>query len=467
MEPVAEVASNREEIVSGVSATGHYAELAATLDFSALDGTAVARAKASILDAVACMLAGSASEDARLVREAAAADGSGAVPLLGLRQTLTATGAALANGTAGHAYDYDDSSPPMIGHPSVPIMAALISLAGRRQVSGADVVTAYVCGLEIGAGLGRRMNPAHYAAGWHATATFGTLAATLAGARLVGLDAGRAANALGIAASSAAGVRKNFGSMAKPLHAGLAARNGVLAVQLAAAGFETDPQALDGSNGFIDNFRGGGEMPAFEWSMPLEIVASGVGIKRYPCCGCTHSALDAVLALRAAHGIDGRAVTAVHCTMNGLVPDILVHRRPATPAQAKFSMEYCLAVALLDGACGLDQFDPARVLAADVQGLLRRVETSVDPAIAYRNGVYPGTVTVTLEDGRVLSQAREEALGHPDKPLSTADLEQKFLECATKALPAAQAQAAFALLADLETLPDLDRLIKLLTLPGL
>ncbi|OJU36893.1 MAG: hypothetical protein BGN94_04150, partial [Rhizobiales bacterium 68-8] len=366
----------------------------------------------------------------------------------------------------GHAYDFDDSSPPMIGHPSVPLVSAMISAAGERQASGREMIAAFVAGLEIAAGLGRRMNPAHYEAGWHATATLGTLGATVAAGRIAGLDAGAIANALGIAASSSAGIRKNFGSMVKPLHAGLAARNGVLAVQLAAAGLKADPAGLDGNNGFVDVFRGEADMPAFTFGGALEIDASGIGIKRYPCCGCTHSALDALLALRAEHGFGGGEVEAIHCTMNGLVPDILVHHRPTTPAQAKFSMEYCLAVAVLDGACGLDQFDGKRVAAGDVQDLLARVTTSVDPAIVYRNGVYPGTVTVTLKDGRRLSRSAEEALGHPDRPLSTADLEQKFVSCATRALGPDRTRAAFAMLAALEDVPALPHLIQTLTSKG-
>jgi 2-methylcitrate dehydratase PrpD len=254
--------------------------------------------------------------------------------------------------------------------------------------------------------------------------------------------------------------------MVKPLHAGLAARNGVLAVQLAAAGLKADPAALDGNNGFVDVFRGEAEMPAFTFGGALEIDVSGIGIKRYPCCGCTHSALDALLAMRAEHGFGGSEVEAIHCTMNGLVPDILVHHRPTTPAQAKFSMEYCLAVAVLDGACGLDRFDAKRVAGADVQDLLTRVTTSVDPAIVYRNGVYPGTVTVTLKDGRRLSRSAEEALGHPDRPLSTADLEQKFVSCATRALGPERTRAAFAMLAALEDVPALPHLIQTLTSKG-
>jgi 2-methylcitrate dehydratase PrpD len=148
--------------------------------------------------------------------------------------------------------------------------------------------------------------------------------------------------------------------------------------------------------------------------------------------------------------------------MNSLVPDILVHHRPETPAQAKFSMEYCLAVALLDGACGIAQFKPERVARADAQALLRRVTTSVDPAIPYRNGVYPGTVTVTLADGTVFRDSAEEAKGHPDFPLSVDELRAKFLDCAGAALTPARAAAAFEALAALDTAPRLSDITAIL-----
>jgi 2-methylcitrate dehydratase PrpD len=310
------------------------------------------------------------------------------------------------------------------------------------------------------------MNPSHYAAGWHATATLGTLAATVGAATLLGLDEAATAAAIGIGASSAGGIRRNFGSGVKPLHAGMAARNGVFAASLAARGFRAAPDALDGDRGFVHVF-GGADRPdlsalRFDDGAPLEIIASGVGIKRYPCCGCTHSALDALLALRAQHRPDPAKVAAIHCTMNALVPDILVHHRPETPPQAKFSMEYCLAVALLDGACGIAQFKPDRVARDDVQALLRRVTTSVDPAIPYRNGVYPGTVTVTLDDGTMLAESAEEARGHPDFPLSVEELRGKFLDCAAAALPPARAESAFAALAALDSAPRLTDITALL-----
>lgn len=450
--------------MDGQTATGHFATLVSTLRFADLGVEAVASAKASILDAIGCMLAGAGSVEATTVRRALTDDGIGATPVVGTRTLLSRSGAALANGTAGHADDYDDSLPMMIGHPSVPIIATAISLASPGPVAGADLITAHVAGLEVGAGLGRHMNPDHYKAGWHATATLGALAATASGARLLGLDPKSIARAIGAAVASASGIRKNIGTMAKPLHAGLAARNGVLSVQLARAGLVTDETALDGANGFIRVFGGGGDAPLSRNGGELEINASGIGIKLYPCCGCTHAALDAMLALMSEHRFDAADVVSVHCTMNALAAEILVHHRPADASQAKFSLEYCLAVALLDGTCGLEQFRPDRVASVDVVELMQRIQLSVDSSTTYRNGVYPATVTVALKD-RVVSTSREQAMGHPERPISPLQLEQKFIECASRVLPAGQVERALQMLSTLEGLPELEPLIESLVPP--
>ena len=428
----------------------------------------VTRAKASLLDAVGCTLAGSATEEAAPVRAMVSADGGNPVALiLGQAVRVPPAAAALANATAGHALDYDDSSPPMIGHPSVNLMSALFALGERDGRSGSDIITAYVAGLDVAARLGRHLNPSHYAAGWHATATLGTLGSAAAAAHLLRLEERKVRMALGIAASSAGGIRKNFGSMVKPLHAGMAARNGVVAALLAHHGLTADSDALDGERGFIDVFKGAQDPDLsqlrFDAGEPLEIMASGVGIKRYACCGCTHSALDALIALRTEHHIDHSKVAQIECTMNSLVPDILVHHRPTSPAQAKFSMEYCLAVAMIDGDCGMDQFSEERVAEGGVRALLERVSTTVDPAIAYRNGVYPGTVTVRFKDGNSVARHAEEARGHPDLPLDLSELQLKFMSCARRAIPEKQASAAFAMLAELEKLSDIRRLTDLLS----
>jgi 2-methylcitrate dehydratase PrpD len=448
------------------SVTRFFSERIAALEYGAIPEQGVARAKSYMLDAIGCILAGVGSEDAAAVRRVIEADGgTAAAQIFGTHLRAPPAAAALANGIAGHALDYDDSSPPMIGHPSVNLVATLFALGEWRNATGRDIITAYVCGLEIAARLGRHLNPSHYAAGWHVTATLGTLASAAAAAKLLGLDEAGIRMAIGIAASSAGGIRKNFGSMVKPLHMGLAARNGVLAALLAQSGLDADAEALDGPAGFIDVFKGAAGTPkiVLDPAAPLEIVASGVGIKRYPCCGCCHSALDAMLGLREEHDFDATQIAEIHCTMNDLVPGILVHHRPTIPAQAKFSMEYCLAVAALDGDCGLNQFKPGRVVASDVQTLLQHVHTSVDPAIAYRNGVYPGTVTITFRDGATLSRHADEAKGHPDLPLTLAEQRLKFMACAESAIPAARASEAFDALSRLDRADSTASITKLLS----
>lgn len=440
--------------------TASLGRFAAGLRFSAIPASGVERAKASLLDAIGCTLAGATSHEAEPVRRMAEAEGGAPVAaVLGTKLRLPPAAAAIVNATAGHALDYDDSSPPMIGHPSVVLSAALLGLGERKGATGEALVTAYVAGLEAAARLGRHLNPSHYAAGWHATATLGTLGAATACANLLGLDERGVRTAVGIAASSASGIRRNFGSMVKPLHAGFAARNGVIAAELARLGHTADLDILEGERGFIDVF--GGEASAdlagvsFDADQPLEIVASGVGIKRYACCGCTHSALDALIALRDEHRPDPAQVAKIDITMNSLVPDILVHHRPTSPAQAKFSMEYCLAVGLIDGDCGIAQFTEARVVDPAVKRLLECVTPRVDESISYRNGVYPGTVTIEMTDGRRFERHADEAKGHPDFPLALTELRAKFLDCAALALPRARAEVAFEALASLETVRDL------------
>lgn len=448
--------------------TAQLATRVAELRFVDLSPLALERSIASIVDWVGCALEGSTTPEAAAARAVALAEGGGTptAQVLGHALRVAPSAAALANGTAGHALDFDDSSPPMIGHPSTSLVPALLALAEADGASGAQFVTAYVAGLEAAARLGRHLNPSHYAAGWHATATLGTIGATTAAAKLLGLDVLRIRMALGIACSSAGGIRKNFGSGVKPLHAGFAARNGVMAARLAAAGMTADPDALEGERGFIDVFGGAtpGDLTALRFGadQPLEIVASGIGIKPYACCGCTHSAVDAMLIMRERHRIDPARVTGIDCTMNGLVPDILVHHRPTTGNQAKFSMEYCLAVALLDGDCGTRQFKADRVSEPAVQALLRRVQTSVDPAIAYRNGVYPGTVRITLVDGTVYTEHAEEATGHPDRPMTRGQLARKFLACSTDVIGAERAQSAFEFLCRIHQCPDVGTLSRAL-----
>jgi len=443
------------------SLTRSLAEFTVALDFDDLPSEAVNVARSAILDCVGCILAGTHDEAVDIFERVAVTDGgNSAATAFGRRRRLPVSQAAFINGLAGHVLDLDDTSPPLIGHPSVPLVPAIFAVAESTGASGREAIAAYAVGFDVEARLGRLMNPSHYAQGWHATSTLGTLAAAAASAKLLGLDVKRTRNAVGIAASGAAGLRQNFGSMVKSLHAGQAAATGVRAAQLAAAGFESDPDILDGRHGFVRVLRGEEHRDPdptsirFDTSQPLELVTSGVGIKRYACCGCTHTALDGLLDLVAEHGFEADSVKAVEAGVNALAPEVLIHHEVDTPLKGKFSMEYCLAVALIDGEAGPAQFSASRVADPAVQSLMKRVRMYVHDDIPVIEGVFPCELRVQLADGREFTRRVNRAKGHPREPLSPEQLADKYRNCAAAALDPAAVEESLAILLDLESQPD-------------
>jgi 2-methylcitrate dehydratase PrpD len=415
-------------------------------------------ARDAVIDTLGVTLAGSREDAARiavnLVRPYAGPVGA---RLVGTALRAAPTEAALVNGTSAHALDFDDVSPPLSGHPSAVLVPALFALAEQAEASGADLLNAFVVGFEVAARLGRALNPVHYIRGWHATATLGGPAAAAAGAALLNLDAERTAMAVAIAASLSGGLRVSFGTMVKPLHAGHAARNGVLAALLAADGFTGAAEIFETPRGFGEIF---GQDPnwavlsgAWDWDQP-EILRSGIQVKPYPSCAMTHSPIDAMLALRP--DLSPETIERIECFVDTQVPEVVIHSRPRTGLEAKFSLEYCLATALLDGPPGLNQFTDPAVNREVAQRLLRRVEVRTDPSwsVDRSDGRFCGRVTAHLTDGRTLSAEREFPPGSPQRPLTRAELQQKFLDCAA---PVTGAERAGMALAALDSLADQER----------
>lgn len=443
--------------------TQSLATFARDLRWEDLPIPAIERAVTAIIDCIGCMMAGTATEPGQIAGVWAHQEGGAPhCTVVGMGTRTSPSLAAFVNGVTGHALDYDDVSPPMIGHPSVPLVPALLAAAEIAGSSGADLLTAYVIGFDVEARIGRLMNPDHYAHGWHATSTLGALAAAAGAGRLLKLSDTGMRHALGIAASGAGGLRKNFGSMSKALHAGQAAQRGLSAALLAAQGFDADPDILDGLHGFLDAFRGAAlqapspESAYFDVTQPLEILTSGVGIKQYACCGCSHTSIDALLGLVKAHAVEPAHIERVECHVNSLVPGVLIHEHAETGFQGKFSMSYSVAVALLDGEAGPRQFEDERAGRSDVQALQRRVFMHVDPTIAIQHGVFPAKVVLRLKDGTILTGEAHKAQGmHPDLPLSAAQVDAKFLGCASYALSHESATQALSVLRRLETLTDL------------
>lgn len=456
--------------VTAASVTEHIAYFAATLALDAVPAPALQVARACLQDLIGVTLAGVGEEAARLgARWVAEEGGRPDATVFGTALRTSAANAAFANGIAGHALDLDDVSLAMRGHPSVVAGQAALAVAEASGASGADLLAGYVAGVETTIALGFGIGRTHYIAGWHSTATLGTVGAAAAAARVRGLDADTTRLALGIAASLASGMRCNFGSMTKPLHAGHAARNGVMAAALAAAGFTANARALESPIGFFALFsddadpRRTVERLGTQWAL----VSPGINIKRHPCCYGTHHAIDAVLALRAAHAIDAATVRriVVRVAPGGMAA--LIHDRPESGLQGKFSLPYTVASALIDGAPTLATFEDTAVRRVDVQACMERVEyveaqgapvTGDDPRFA--------EVTLHLDDGRVLDCRIDHPRGSPEAPLTQDQLDRKFVELAEGVLGGKErALAALVPLHAIDHLHDMRDLTAALTAP--
>jgi 2-methylcitrate dehydratase PrpD len=424
---------------------------------------ALAHVRRAALDTLGVLLAGSTEPAARTVRDVVRAEGG--TPLctvVGTALRTSPTWAALANGVAGHAHDFDDTSFAWMGHPSVPLFSAALAAAEAETADGAAVALAYLIGFEVGATLGVALNPGHYTRGWHATATIGTLACAAAAARVLGLDLVQSRHALGLAASLASGVKENFGTMVKPYHAGHAARNGVLAAMLARAGLTAAETALEGRQGFL---AAGGEGPATAAALEnafdglgrrWHVLESGVAVKPYPSCALTHAAVEALIELRRVHGFSPDMVSDIEVGVTAVTPDVLIYPAPTTALERKFSMPFCAAMAAAHGRLDLAAFEDGPVHDPAVRALMARVRMVVDPTLPERLEQHAWSrVTVRLTDGRVLASPPRGARGHPAEPLDEAALLEKFLACAAGVLSPGEAEGVAAQLAEFEAIPDI------------
>ena len=419
-----------------------------------------ARAAAAVMDTVGVSVAGSIEPAAQIVRRTfgpAGPSNPGPCSIWGTPARASAPDAALANGTAAHALDYDDMCFVSLAHPSAPLVPAILAAGELSGASGRAVLDAYVAGFEIQARLGRLMNPRHYQRGWHCTSTLGALSAAAGAARLLGLDAATTAHALAIAASSASGLKENFGTMVKPLHAGLAARDGVLAAMLAKAGMTASASAIDGAQGYLhafDSERDDLSTAVADLGARWEILDTGITVKLYPSCAGTHPTLDAVLDLIADERFTADDVDRIDVDVDPIVPTILIYARPATALEAKFSLPFCTAAAVVWGSVGIDTFDDARIRDPRVSALMPRVTMHVDEEIGKgKPSLTEARVRVTLSDGRVLVREAHGARGYPEKPATSAELEAKFLACARRAVPDEQAQRMLSVLREFEQQP--------------
>jgi 2-methylcitrate dehydratase PrpD len=422
----------------------------------------------AFIDTIGVLLAGATDDIATVMRTWVAErprDNGAIVPPYGLA-TDPETG-ALALGVLAHALDFDDIHPAMLGHPSGVLIPVILSLGAMARVDGNHAIAAYVAGAEVAAHIGRASAALQYNRGWHTTSTIGAVAAAATAARLLDLDAAATAHALGMAASAAAGLRANFGSHAKPLHAGQAASHGVSAALWARAGLQAAPDALDGPRGYMESFagdRGAGSKAAADLGKRWELVEPGLQIKLYACCGGAHRAIDALTDTVRDEQLTPDMVKDVLALVDPIVPTLLVHPEPHTVAEARFSLQYCLAAILADGRLSLQHFTPPSLERSDLRELGRRIRMEVHPElVSHKGGLAFAEVQVVTRSGSRLSRRIDHPKGSGQRPLTQAELEQKFFDCARMYAPAHDWSAALQAILDLRTDGSVAALVKALT----
>lgn len=450
--------------MSGSGVAGFTAELLDRLEpigYDELPAAAVATTKDCLLDMLGVALAGWSEPDATIAfGYATATYGAGPATIIGAAGRIAPEGAALVNGTLAHAHDFDDTNWTYIGHSGAVILPAALAVGEAAGSSGRDVVAAFVAGLEAAARVGGPVTDEFARRGWHLTSAVGVFGAATAAARLLGLGRDGLAAALGLAASHASGLKANFGYMAKPLHAGMAAAAGVRSALLAQAGLTASPAVFEDPLGYFSAFAGGVASPVPDG--PLAIVADGVAFKRFPSCTGTHPAVDAVLAIRADEGLSAGDVRSVRVGTTPEVPGELVHPRPAGGAQAKFSMPFAVAAALTYGSLGIEHFTDRLVADGAITALMDRCDVFVDPDLDRPAGVRApaASVEITTGDGRQYRRRVDLALGNPGHPMPRSELVGKFRACAGRRLEDAERVTALLECVDaIEQADDLGRLM--------
>jgi len=461
----------RAEIPSEPGPTQRLAEFAAATRYDDLPAPVIPQAKQAILDWFGSMLAGALEPPARIAREVAALLGASDDATLFPHGRASAAGAAFGNGVASHILEFDDVHKGSTMHAAAPILPAAFAVAEREHADGQAVLRATVLGYEAGLRVGEAVNPSHYAF-WHPTGTGATFGAAVAAGTLLGLDATQMRDALGSAGTQAAGLWEfnADGAMSKHLHPGKAAMNGILAADLAGRGFTAATRILEGERGF---FR------ATSTDYDASRITTGLGerwkisencYKLHSCCGHTHTAIDTAQDLRAREAWQGddaaREIAAIEIALYGPGYEVVRRRIPHTPYQAKFSVAYCVAAALVEGVVGLAQFDDDRFNADGVThpaiaALLDRTTVRVDPALtACYPERWPARVTIRRTNGETIEGSADYPRGNPENPVPLATLEAKFRSLVEPHYDAALADRVIAAVRGLDTCADVAAMMR-------
>lgn len=435
------------------------ADFIANTSWGDIPEEAVRRSKWAISDSIAVTFAGLQHEVGReIISFVKDLGGTPTSTILGDGHRTSAPWAAYANGTLAHTIDYDDMNLHIAGHPTSPIFSALLALGEKVRASGKEILLSYILGLEAGCKVGLALSRVHSHLGWHPTATLGTLGAAAACSKVLKLSKEQTLMALGIAGSQSSGLKQNFGAMYKPVHAGQAAKNGVLSALLASRGWTADREILEGQFGFCNLFAGQGSYDLKKMTenlgRPFDVVQPGIQFKKYPCCASTHASLDAIFKILQEHALRPEEVETVECEVDSERSHVLVHPNPKTGLEGKFSLEYCLATAILRGRITLGDFTDEQVADDKIKSFLHRIKPRENPALKS----WIVQLRVKLRDGRTLKQEGDRSPGITDWD----GLVTKYQDCLEGQLPAGQIQQSLQMIQKIDEMKDISELVSVL-----
>ncbi|MFH0845540.1 MAG: MmgE/PrpD family protein [Pseudomonadota bacterium] len=446
--------------------TEKLANLVYGTQYADLPEKAVNASKQCFLDCIGVALAGCTHPIAQILESyLSEVGGNPQSTVLGLGSKTSTVNAALADGILGHALDYDDYAFPAIGHPTVTVLPAVLALGEHLDSSGKDLILAFVIGFEVFMITGGVVNPGHWYKGFHATGTLGALGAAAASCKLLSLDKAQIVNALGIAASGAAGLKQNFGTMTKPFHAGHAAETGVKAALLAKRGLTAAKDAFEGRLGFANVLTDKRDFGYLDnLGNPWAIAGPGLFFKQSPSCSGTAAGIWALESLIKEHDIKPDDVERIDAGTNPGGPEQLIYTEPKNALQAKFSMQFCLALMLTGRKTRLADFTDEMVQDPVMVDLMKRINLVVDPELTERvplEWVDKTTrVVIRMKDGRRFERTADL------KQLTSENLIDKYEECAGLLLPQSQVRQSIEVIRNLEAQKDVARLLELTTRPG-
>ena len=449
--------------------TSRLASFVVDTSFSDIPGEVVQKSKEMMLNAAGVGLAGAREKEGQIVTEyVQLVGGEPQCTIMAAGFRSSPVNAALAHGTMVHVLDYDEAVMRRGNHPSNAIFPVVMPLGEQLALAGQNVLAAFAIGCEVSTKIGAAgdldaMHPTMGLHGWHLEGVAGTIGAVAAAGKLLGLDQEQMENALGIAVSQASGVKVNFGTSTKSLHCGQAAMNGIMAALLAQRGFTGARNAIEGANGFLSCYRRDNNVDEDEFvrrlGNPYDVIEPGVALKLYPCGSATHSSIDALLHLVEEHNITPAQVQSVHVAVTPESAGMVL--KPETGLQGKFSMSYCIAVAVVHGQPQIHHFTDQEVNNPQLKSLMERVtqEGTEQPT---KEVSRPSTVTVRLTDGREVRHRVEHAKGHLANPLSEQELDAKFQYCSSYLLSSEQIRDAIWQFRHLEEVPEVAPLAFLL-----